>query len=245
MKDLRRVPHLYVFAGTLAVVVVTALYVGWGADSMLPHDIGSVQTRERIRLVFAGFAALTAPLALWVALTAYRLNARLAAMQLHAQFDVVPDTTEHRQDKETVRFPVLAGITVTTDVEHTRALYTDDPAGQQLDRLYCAIPLINHGAGTAQMLRAKATVAGKDFGPSRFSRSIVRQKEVVFVLLVSGDDVPQESLRLERQKGHGPIVTITYNNVSGDQVAEVTVCLSLDRTTHTWFVDDQPRAVAA
>ena len=238
MKHFIRSPGVYSLVGILAVTVLTMLYVGWGANSMLPQDITSAQLRERLRLVLTGFSALTAPLALWVALTAYRLNARLARMNLDAQFDVVPDTIEHRQEKETVRFPSADGVTVTTEIEHTRALYTDDPAGETLKRWYCAVPLINHGAGTAQMLRANATLAGSDFGPSRFSRTIVRQKEVVFVLFVSGDALTLDAIRAQGSNGVGPSVTATYKNLSGDQQTNVTVVLKPEQITDTWYVDD-------
>jgi hypothetical protein len=218
-----------------AAAVVACVYVGWGGDALVPDEIATAETRERLRLVFAGFGALTAPLALWVALTAYRLNSQLARMNLDARFDVVPDTKEHRGEKERVRFE----DGVRTDMEQSLIIFTDNPAGTgSSGTWYFAIPLINHGAGTADIQSATAEIGGQAFAPGRPSRRIVRQKEVVFLLFAppDGKDANRQ-IAGARATGQGPSVHVTYRNLSGDQEAAVKATVRGDVNKDDWYVD--------
>jgi hypothetical protein len=154
------------------VVAGSALYVAEGADTFLfGHEYP--QARERLRLVFAGLGALAAPISLWVALTAYQLNAQLARMNSSARLDRVPESAAHMDDERTVQLPGGGD----THLSACAIEIDDTPAG---DGVYCAVPLINVGPAQATLVSSTASLAGVP-APHRLpSASVAAAGDIIF-----------------------------------------------------------------
>jgi hypothetical protein len=215
---------IVVLVSVIAVLAIAGLYVGTGDDVFwLGSDY--VEARERLRLVFAALSALAAPVALWVALTAYQLNARLAELNTSARLDFVPETADHAV-KRRVRY----SDRTTTDVAGDTVQFTHNPVDSGRppgSTLYCAVPFYNHGPSRATLVSTAAELPGFGAGKPRPAGTFVAADSVVFTTFVwkTGKVVALPSV--------GPTVTVRYLDGSGTEI-KLTVTVEGDPSNESW-----------
>jgi len=221
--------RVHLIVGLLVVVVaLCATYVAAGADLFLagrPYP----EARERLKLVFSALGALAAPLSLWVALTAYQLNARLASINLSARLDSVPPSSTHMDETRVVRYPGGRD----TDLSECEIQFTADPDGEgHGDGLFCAVPLVNLGPSRATIVSATASVEGLDPPRSRLSASVVLAGDIVFLSFAWAGVADPSALTRSAE----PQLSVRYTDGAGGSVLLTAVIRSVG--TEAWQLED-------
>jgi hypothetical protein len=203
---------LLVLSIVLAIAVVI-VYVGWGGDALtfgLEHE----QTRERVRLVLAAFAALAAPLSATAAWLAFDMNRRQMRLNLDARLAPVPATEPYIDAVEQLRF--ADGHEV--DVAQCQ-VYVPEPAD---GRWRCAVPVLNTGPGIAILGDASLTVGTARLSGS-WTRPVIASEGTAFALFAgAGDDVAGAGQAL-RQAGGDAELVIGYTTALGTKSAFTTI----------------------
>jgi hypothetical protein len=224
---------IFVFVVVLAVAVV---YVAWGADTFV-FGLGYEQGRERAKLVTGALSALAAPISLWVALTAYRLNAKLAGINLEARLDVVPVTEANIAQRHTVRYADRTD----TDVASCHVQFTGEPDGEpdgedsgeppKAPALYCAVPFLNRGPSRATVVKSRATLPGHGEGEPRPAATVIDKGDIVFMTFVWRTGTPTDLPTV------GPHVSVRYLDGSGEEL-EIAGTVGGVAATESWHLQD-------